>query len=149
MEDKRTVLFVDDEQSALSSFRRAIMDEPYELLIAEGSQQALEIMAQHDVAVIVSDMMMPDMDGIKLLNVVKEKYPSAIRILISGYTDINGLLEAINKNIIYKFIAKPVTDEDLKSIVRQGIDYYNLRRERDLLLAQVGQYRQQNPETKH
>ncbi len=148
MDGKRIVLFVDD-QAALAAFRRVLIDEPYELLLAGGDQEALQVMSQHEVAVIVSDMMMPGMDGIKLLNTVKEKYPSAIRMLISDNANITGLLEAINKNIIYKFITKPFNDDELKSIVRQGIEYYNLRRERDLLLAQVGQYRQQNPETKN
>lgn len=139
MNSKRIVLFIDDDQSTLSSVRRALIDEPYELITLDQPQKVLEIMAQHDISVIITDMMMPGMDGLNLLNMVKEKYPGAIRMLISGHADINGLLEAINKNIIYKFITKPVNDDDLKSIVHQGIEYYNLRHERDLLLAQVGQ----------
>ncbi len=80
----------------------------------------------------------------KLLKIVKDKYPSTVRMMISGHANITALLNAINENIIYKFITKPWKDsEELKSVVQQGLEYYNLRRERDLLLAQVQQYRQE------
>lgn len=139
MEDKRVILFVDDDEAALSAFKRAFIDEPYEILLASNAQQALELLALHKIAVIISDMMMPGMDGMKLLNEIKEKYPSVIRMLASGHANITNLLLAINESVIYKFITKPFKDDELKSVVRQAVDYYNLRIERDMLLAKVKQ----------
>ncbi|MFA5553610.1 MAG: response regulator [Phycisphaerae bacterium] len=144
MEDKRIILFVDDDQAALSAFKRAFIDEPYEILLASNAQQALELLALHKAAVIISDMMMPEVDGMKLLHQVKERYPYIIRILASGHANITNLLQAINESIIYRFITKPFKDDELKSIVSQAVDYYNLRVERDMLQAQVAQAKQQN-----
>jgi two-component system response regulator HupR/HoxA len=143
MNDKITILFVDDDEKILSAIHRELMDEPYEFLFATSGQEALKILEQNEVAVLVSDMRMPQMDGMELLKIAKEKYPATIRMMISGHANITNLLKAINENIIYKFITKPWKDSDeLKLIVQQAINYYNLRRERDLLLAEVKQYRE-------
>jgi two-component system response regulator HupR/HoxA len=143
MDQQKRILLVDDEESVLSAIGRELMDEPYELLTATSGQEALEIMAENDVCVLIADFRMPEMDGMELLKITKERYPSIIRMMISGYANITILLKAINENIIYKFITKPWKDSgDLKSVVQQAINYYNLRRERDLLLAEVRQYRE-------
>ncbi len=144
MNQKKVILLVDDEESILSAIRRELADEPYEMLTATSGQEALEIMVEHNVSVLIADFRMPEMDGMELLKVAKEKYPATIRMMISGHANITILLKAINENIIYKFITKPWKDsEELKSIVQQAINYYNLRQERDLLLAEVQQYREQ------
>jgi DNA-binding NtrC family response regulator len=144
MDQQKRILLVDDEESVLSAIRRELMDEPYELLTSISGQEALEIMAENDICVIIADFRMSEMNGMELLRIVKEKYPATIRMMISGYANITILLKAINENIIYKFITKPWKDsEELKSVVQQAINYYNLRRERDLLLAEVKQYREQ------
>ena len=144
MDQKKTILLVDDDANILSSISRELAEEPYELLTATSGQEALEIMAVSDISVLIADFRMPEMDGMELLKITKEKYPTIIRMMISGYANITILLKAINENMIYKFITKPWKDsEELKSIVQQAINYYNLRRERDLLLAEVQQYREQ------
>jgi len=144
MNSERVILFVDDDENILSAIRRELMGEAYEMLSATNGQEALEIMEGRDVSVLIADFRMPEMDGMELLKVAKEKYPATIRMMISGHANITILLKAINENIIYKFITKPWKDsEELKSIVQQAINYYNLRRERDLLLAEVQQYRNQ------
>lgn len=146
MEDRRTILFVDDDESMLSAVKRELMDEPYHLLWARGGKEALEVLEKNEVTVIVTDMLMPEMSGLDLLKTVKEKYPEAIRMIMSGHANITTLLNAINENIIYKFITKPWPDsETLKSIVQQAVEYYNLHRERDTLLAQVERLRQEVP----
>jgi two-component system response regulator HupR/HoxA len=143
MSEKITILLVDDDENTLSAISRELADEPYELLLATSGSEALDIMASRQVAVLVADFRMPEMDGMELLKITKEKHPATIRTMISGYANITVLLKAINENIIYKFITKPWKDsEELKSIVRQAADYYNLRRERDLLLAEAQHYRQ-------
>jgi two-component system response regulator HupR/HoxA len=123
--EKRTVLFVDDEEKVLASLRRGLLDEPYETLFANSGKEALEILDQKPVHVIVTDMRMPEMGGLQLLMAVKEKYPTIIRMVLSGYTQVSTLLTAINQGEIYRFITKPwKLEEDFKPAVRKAVEYY-------------------------
>ncbi len=135
---KRTVLFVDDEEKILSSLKRGLLDEPYDTLFANSGQQAIEILEQKKVHVLVTDMRMPEMLGIELLRIVKEKYPDIIRIVLSGFTQVTTLLTAINQGEIYKYITKPWNlEEEFKPAIRQAVEYYNLNNERDKTTAEV------------
>ncbi len=134
--DKRTVLFVDDEERVLNSLRRSLLDEPYETLFANSGSQALEILEQEEVHVIVSDLCMPEMGGLELLRIVKDGYPHIIRLVLSGNTDRELLLSAINQGEISRFIPKPwESNEEFKTIVRQAIEYYDLYSERVMLMT--------------
>lgn len=134
--DKRTVLFVDDEEGILNSLRRSLLDEPYETLFANSGSQALEILEQEEVHVIVSDLGMPEMGGLELLGIVKNSYPHAIRLVLSGNTDKDNLLKAINQGEILRFVPKPwKSNEEFKTIIRQAIEYYDLHSEREMLMA--------------
>jgi DNA-binding NtrC family response regulator len=106
--DGRTVLFVDDEEKVLSSLKRALMDEPYHKLFATSGTQALEIINEQDVHVIVTDMWMAEMNGLELLKIVKKKRPNIIRNILTGYADVDLMQGAINKGEIYRFITKPL-----------------------------------------
>ncbi len=132
--DGRTVLFVDDEERVLTSLKRALMDEPYNQLFAVSGTEALEIINQQDVHVIVSDMRMPEMDGLQLLKIVKEKRPNIIRTVLSGYADIDMLRGVINRGEIYRFITKPWSTEELKCVIMQALEYYELFGEREMLM---------------
>ena len=142
--EKRTVLFVDDNQSVLTSLERGLLDEPYKTLFATSGKKALEILEEKKVHVIVTDMRMPEMTGLELLRIVKEKYPHIIRLVLSGYAQITTLLTAINQGEIFKFITKPwKLEEEFKSNIQQAIDYYNLQAERDELAAEVAKYKKE------
>lgn len=133
--DKRVVLFVDDEELILNSLRRSLADEPYETLFANSGSQALEILEQQQVHVIVSDLCMPEIGGLELLTIVKNSYPHVIRLVLSGNTDRGMLLEAINHGEILRFIPKPwKSNEELRTIIRQAIEYYDLHSEREMLM---------------
>ena len=141
MMESRAVLFVDDEEKVLRSLKRGLLDEPYETFFAESGKEALDILEREEVHVIVTDMRMPEMSGLELLEIVKERYPRIIRMVLSGYTQITPLLEAINRGEIFRFITKPwKLEEEFKTVVRQAIDYYDLQRERDNLVAELSQY---------
>ncbi len=128
----RTILFVDDEEKVLNSLKRGLLDEPYQTLYANSGKEALEILEKNEVHIIVTDMRMPEMSGLELLGIVKEKYPNIVRLVLSGYTQINTLLTAINQGEIFKFITKPwKLEEEFKSILKQAVDYYDLHAERD------------------
>ena len=125
--EKRKVLFVDDEEEILSSLKRGLIDEPYETLFANNGNEALEILAQGAVHVIVTDMLMPEMSGMELLRVVKEKYPHIVRMALSGYAQVTTLLTAINEGEIFRFITKPwKLEEEFKPTVREAVEHYNL-----------------------
>ncbi len=136
--EERTVLFVDDEEKILKSLNRGLLDEPYNTIFAKSGKEALELLGQQEVHVIVTDMRMPEMGGLELLKIVKEEYPHIIRLVLSGYTDATTLLAAINEGEIYRFIPKPWKLEDeCKTIIRQAIEYYDLHSERAMLMSFV------------
>ena len=140
--EKRTVLFVDDEEKILRSLKRGLLDEPYKTLFANSGKEALEILKQNEVHVVVTDMRMPEMSGLELLKAVKEQYPHIIRMVLSGYTQVTTLLTAINQGEIYKYITKPwKLEEEFKPAIREAIDYYNRRGEHDKLAAEAEHYK--------
>ena len=125
MEDK-TVLFVDDEAKLLRSLKRGLMDEPYKCLFANSGKEALEIMEQNAIHILITDMRMPEMSGLELLKIAKEKYPDTVRMVLSGYTQITTLLTAINQGEIFRFITKPwKLEEEFKPAIRSAIEHYN------------------------
>jgi two-component system response regulator HupR/HoxA len=143
--EKRTVLFVDDEARVLSCLKGGLLDEPYETLFAGSGKEALEILDQNEVQVIVTDMNMPEMGGLDLLRIVKKDYHHIIRMVLSGNADIQTLLTAINQGEIFRFITKPWDfEEEFKPAVRQAIDYYDLHSEREMLMRFVEQVMDDN-----
>jgi DNA-binding NtrC family response regulator len=134
--DTRTILFVDDEERILASLKRGLMDEPYSQLFANSGKKALEILEHNEVHVIITDLHMPDMSGVNLLEDVREKYPYIIRLVLSGHTDVKTVLETINRGVIFRFIPKPWgCDDELKITIRQAIEYYDLHSDREMLMG--------------
>ena len=117
--EKKTVLFVDDEEKVLTSLRRDLVDEPYNTLFANSGKRALEIVKRKPVHVIVADMRMPEMGGLELLMTAKEEHPDIIRMVLSGHAQISTLLAAINQGEIFRFIPKPwKLEEEFKPSIR-------------------------------
>ena len=138
--EKRTVLFVDDEEKILKSLKRGLLDEPYNTLFATGGKEALEILQREEVHIIVTDMRMPEMSGLELLRIVKQEYPHIVRMVLSGYTQVTTLLTAINQGEIFKFITKPwQLEEEFKPAVREAVEYYNFRNQRQTVEAESKQ----------
>ena len=126
--EKRTVLFVDDEEKLLKSLKRGFLDEPYDTLFATSGKKALEILEHNEVHVLITDMRMPEMGGLELLKIVKEQYPHIVRMVLSGYTQVTTLLTAINQGEIYKYITKPwKLEEEFKPAIREAIEYYEAK----------------------
>ncbi|BCZ45083.1 hypothetical protein psyc5s11_11500 [Clostridium gelidum] len=123
----RKVLFVDDEENILSSIRRGLIDEDYDCLFALNGIDALEIIKNNSISVIVTDMRMPKMDGLTLLKEVKKISPTTVRIVLSGYTQLQQILATINQVDIFKFITKPwKLEEEFKVVIEQALQYYTL-----------------------
>ncbi|MCF8184978.1 MAG: EAL domain-containing protein, partial [Polynucleobacter sp.] len=122
-----TLLLVDDEEGILSALKRLLRREGYRILTTTDPMEGLEILAKHDVQVIISDQRMPQMSGTEFLNRVKELHPNTIRMVLSGYTDLQSITDAINKGSIWRFLTKPWEDEALRALVREAFREYDSR----------------------
>lgn len=128
MYENYSVLFVDDEEHILNSLKRGLFDEEYTCYFASSGKEALEVMKVEQIAVIVTDMKMPEMDGLHLLRIVKEEWPKTVAIVLSGYTQLQQILTTINQIDIFKFITKPwKLEEEFKLILYKALDYYILQ----------------------
>jgi response regulator RpfG family c-di-GMP phosphodiesterase len=127
------ILLVDDEESILNSLRRLLRGQPYDVLLATSGAQALEMLAQQPVDLVMSDARMPNMDGASLLAQVRQLYPAAIRIMLTGYADPTAIIKAINDGQIHRYISKPWNDEELLLILRQSLEHQHSERERQRL----------------
>jgi signal transduction histidine kinase len=136
---KPTILFVDDEPRILKAIRRVVRQEPYHALFAEGGVEALEKMAQTPVHVIVSDLNMPEMDGLTLLRTVRRDYPETIRVVLSAVTELDPILEALHTGNIYRYITKPYDPRELVLILRQALDVWRVQQERRDLEKQLAE----------
>jgi len=123
---QHTVLFVDDEESILHSLKRLLRKEGYRIHTATNGNDGLEILKEQDVNLVVTDQRMPGMSGTEFLAKVKENYPEVIRIVLSGYTEVDSITESINKGHIYKFMLKPWNDQNLKLEIKQALEQYDL-----------------------
>ena len=128
------VLVVDDDPQIRNALKRALRGEPYDLLVADGGVQALKILSQQPVQVVVSDLVMPGMDGICLLSTVADRSPGVIRMILSGQSDSRLILDAINSGSIYRYILKPWDNDHLKIVIRQALALWDLQAEREALL---------------
>ncbi|MAE95489.1 MAG: two-component system response regulator [Deltaproteobacteria bacterium] len=124
-----TVLFVDDEVNILKALQRLLRHEGWTVLTASRGQEALELLQKHETQVVVSDQRMPEMSGVELLSCVRERHPNLVRMMLTGYTEINVAVDAINHGEIYRLITKPWNDEELKATLRQAFDHYALKNE--------------------
>jgi putative nucleotidyltransferase with HDIG domain len=129
------VLCVDDEPNILSSLRRMLSLEGFEVFTADSGAQALELLAKDTVNVIISDMQMPGMHGVELLEKVRQQWPHTMRLMLTGASDMSGAIEAINQGAIYRYIAKPWNDEELLSTIRAAIAFGTLANEHERLEA--------------
>jgi len=124
-----TLLFVDDEENVLNSLKRIFLEENYEILTALSGAEALEILEGKKVHLIITDHRMPQMTGSELLREVKNRWPDTIRIMLTGYADVQSIMGAVNEGAVYKFITKPWNDEDLRLTVSLALQQYILIQE--------------------
>ncbi len=140
------ILCVDDETNILKSLQRLFFDEGYDILTADSGAEGLALLeGESAIQVVISDYRMPGMTGVDFLHKVSQQWPDTVRIILSGYADTAAVVSAINEGQVYRFVAKPWNDDDLKQTIRLALDHYNLQRKNVLLLQQL---RQSNQELK-
>jgi HD-like signal output (HDOD) protein/ActR/RegA family two-component response regulator len=129
----KKILFVDDEVPILKSLNRLFMDTEYEVFTAGSGEEALEILTDEKIDMVITDMKMPVMDGYQLLEQVKELHPNVLRIILSGYSEKNTILTALQKNIAKLYILKPWDNNKLVQLVDQIFQTENILRDSNLL----------------
>jgi PAS domain S-box-containing protein len=139
------LLFVDDDPNVLKALRRLFRHENYVIHFASGGAEGLGVLRQHAVDLIISDMRMPEMSGAEFLAHALEQWPETVRILLTGYADLQSIVDAINKGRVFNYCNKPWNDEELKLLVRNALEQKRLREERERLSTII---RLQNDELK-
>ena len=127
---RQKVLCVDDEKNILASLVRLFRKSPFDVLTANSGLEALDVLSRERIDLVISDMRMPHMDGAELLARVAERWPQTIRILLTGYSDMEATVTAINKGKIYRYLSKPWDETDLKMTVQRGLESVQLEQER-------------------
>jgi putative nucleotidyltransferase with HDIG domain len=129
MRNEHTVLFVDDEVNILKALQRLLRVEDMNVLCASRATEALDLLEKHPTQVVVTDQRMPEMSGVDFLSQVREHHPEIVRMMLTGYTEINVAVDAINRGEIYRLITKPWNDDELRATIRQAFDHADLKAE--------------------
>jgi len=140
LQASRTILLVDDETNIINALKRTLRPDGYTILTANSGEEGLALLTQHEVGVIISDQRMPHMTGVEFLHKVKELYPKTLRIVLSGYTELESVTSIINEGAICKFLTKPWDDDLLRDNIHEAFQHYemeqeNLRLSRELRAA--------------
>ncbi len=130
------VLYVDDEVNNLNSFKAAFRRD-FEVFTAISAKEGRKILDSTEIGVIITDHRMPVMTGIEFLESIIQAYPDTIRILLTGFADINAVMDAINRGHVYKYLVKPWQNDELKMYIINAMEIYKLRRENKDLAAKL------------
>lgn len=133
---KIRVLYLDDEENNLRSFKAAFRRE-YDVYTAENSEKAFDIVKSVKPHVIFSDQRMPVTTGVEFFNAIRQVFPDPVRILITGYTDVNDIIEAINRGHIYRYITKPWSEQEIRVAIDNAYDLYVTKRELDKKIEEL------------
>lgn len=134
------ILIVDDEPVNLRTLSR-LLRANYEVVTAESGNEALKLLQQHNVALLISDQRMPGMTGIELMKRTVTLRPQMVKILLTGYTDVDALIESINCGLVYRYLTKPWNNDDLKLTVARALEHYEATKSKHLLLMENARLR--------
>lgn len=126
--DKITILYVDDEVNNLKAFK-ATFRRDYKIFLAESADEGRDILLQQDIDIIITDQRMPKENGVDFLESIIPMHPDPMRILLTGYTDIQAVIDAINKGKVYHYLTKPWEEDYLRTVVKNAFEIFSLRRE--------------------
>jgi response regulator RpfG family c-di-GMP phosphodiesterase len=137
LKNEHTLLLVDDEKAITKALNRLFRKQGYRIMTAQSGAEGLEKLQQSDgpVSMIISDQRMPEMNGAQFLEKAKSIYPDAIRYLLTGYSDMDAVIDAVNKGEIHRYLTKPWNDEDLVLQVKQSLEHFELTSENMRLTA--------------
>ncbi|MGO9546326.1 MAG: response regulator, partial [Rhodomicrobium sp.] len=131
-----TILVLDDEVRSVEALER-ILEDDFDVKKATSVRQAEAILTEEAVQVILCDQRMPDMTGVEFLKTVRDRWPDVVRMIISGYTDAQDIIEGINEAGIYQYVTKPWQPESLTLLLKNAVRLYALQRENELLAIEL------------
>lgn len=140
--EKIKVLYIDDEENNLNAFK-ANFRRDFEIYSATSASLGKSILESQEIEIIITDQRMPEMTGVEFLESIIKEFPNPIRILLTGYTDMDDLINAVNKGQIYRYINKPWNEEELKMVIQQAYEVYSLRKENAELMKSLLQANKQ------
>jgi DNA-binding NtrC family response regulator len=140
--EKINVLYVDDEVGNLTAFKAAFRRD-FNIFIVESAEEGIKVLDQNEIEIILTDQRMPETTGIEFLQSIMDNYPDAIRIIVTGFSDIEAVIDAINKGKVYKYITKPWDNDSLKITINQAYEVYQLRKENKQLTQSLLQSNKQ------
>jgi response regulator RpfG family c-di-GMP phosphodiesterase len=140
---KRNILFIDDETNILQAFKRKFRKENFNIMLTNSPQKALQIIEDEEIALIISDQRMPQISGVDLLEKVLKISPDTIRIILTGYSDVNSTIKAINKGHVFRFLTKPWNDEEILDVIKQAIELYEIKHEKKRLESLIAKQNEQ------
>jgi len=130
------VLYVDDEINNLNSFKAAFRRN-FNIYTAQSAAEGRQVLLAQEIGVIITDQRMPDTTGIEFLESILPLYPDTIRILLTGFSDVNAVMDAINRGQVYKYLVKPWQNNELKIYIQNAIEIYELRKENKELIYKL------------
>ncbi len=122
------VLYIDDEINNLNSFKASFRRD-FEIYTAQSAREGRKILDSYEIGVIITDQRMPGMTGIEFLESILSIYPDTIRILLTGFSDMNAVMDAINRGQVYKYLVKPWQNDELRLYIQNALEIYHLRKE--------------------
>lgn len=137
------VLYVDDEENNLIAFKAAFRRD-FKVFTAQSADEARDIVKNNEnFDVIITDQRMPKETGVEFLVSILDSYPDPIRILLTGYSDIEAVIDAINEGQVYRYITKPWNEEDLRNTIKNAAEVHRLRKQNEILLQKLEKANQQ------
>lgn len=136
-EGKINILYVDDEQNNLISFK-ATFRLKYNIHTAISGEEAIKVLKNNPIEIIITDQRMPNMTGVEFLQSILDDYPEPIRILLTGYADLNAVIDSVNKGKIFHYLTKPWNEEELDMTIKRAFEVYTLRKEEKVLTEKLG-----------
>ncbi|MFN3316217.1 MAG: response regulator [Raineya sp.] len=133
---QKIILYIDDEPKNLSSFK-SVFRRYYEIYLANSADEGLEIMEKTPIQLVITDQRMPKVTGVEFLEKINEKFPDVTRILLTGYSDLDAIIDAINKGKIFKYIAKPWKAEELKETIDIALELAHLKKQNKILIESL------------
>ncbi len=133
-EEKIKILYVDDEENNLQAFK-ATFRRDYKVFLAISAKAGEEILSKEEIDIIITDQRMPEKTGVEFLESIIPVHPKPIRLLLTGYTDIQAVIDAINKGQVYHYLTKPWEEDYLRTVIKNAFEVYSLRRENERLTA--------------
>lgn len=139
---KIRILYIDDEPNNLTAFKASFRRD-FDIITATSANEGLKIVENEDLHIIISDQRMPDITGVEFFEMVRKDFPDPIRILLTGYADIEAVIAAINRGEVYRYITKPWDENDLKITIHNAFEIFSLRAENKQLIGSLAQANQQ------